>query len=396
MIWGNFAALLLIAISASLVEAGPSTSTSCYTVRVSGTQTRTSSLAAQTRRPAITTCPVVKSTITVTRPRTSTSIVATISTTRVTEDVPPVTQTVTPTIFTVTVPVITVQAPAFTPTQTDFVIETVPGTFTTTSTTFTNPPGPTLPAALPRGTAGDDAEEEDDLLERSEDDGVLDRRAGKRITPDTCDSESQRMRGKRVYCRRVVRFAPTTVAGTRTRTVTVRTTTYPLRTATSTVTAVYTSTVFKSGAAVSITAAPTTSTIVASPITTTSTSTAATVTIKSTILTPQPTLVVSRVRSIFCGPRSRFYRTRFITALESSNQQINFIGLGPGQDCCDAASDIPGAIGFAEFDCAVVQIAATPLENFCVAGNPATVMERDLDGTCDETCISAGLLQCGS
>ncbi|KAE8204281.1 hypothetical protein CF327_g7723, partial [Tilletia walkeri] len=81
MIWSNFAAFLLIAIPASLVEAGPSTSTSCYTVRVSGTQTRTSSLAAQTRRPAITTCPVVKSTTTVARPRTSTSIVVTISTT---------------------------------------------------------------------------------------------------------------------------------------------------------------------------------------------------------------------------------------------------------------------------------------------------------------------------
>ncbi|KAE8224128.1 hypothetical protein CF319_g2928 [Tilletia indica] len=364
MLLSNFATLILVAVSASLVEAGPSTSTSCYTVRISGTQTRTSSLGPQTIRPTITTWPVVKSTITVARPRTSTEVVATISTTRVTENVPAVTQTVTPTIFTVTVPVITEQAPAFTPTQTDFVIETVPGTFTTTSTTFTNPPGPTLPVALPRGVAGEEDGEEDDLQARDENDGVLDRRPGQKITPGNCERESQRLRGKRVYCRRVVRFAPITVAGTRTRTVT--------------------------------TAAATTSTIVASPITTTSTSTAATVTIQSTLLVPQPTEVVSRTRNVFCGPRARFYRSNEIGIVDMALQQLNFISPS-GQDCCDAAADLPGAVGFADFDglCIVVQIKATPLENFCVAGNPATGLTEDSD-ICNETCFLGGRLQCGA
>ncbi|KAE8215858.1 hypothetical protein CF327_g898 [Tilletia walkeri] len=396
MLFSSFATLILVAVSASLVEAGPSTSTSCYTVRISGTQTRTSSLGPQTIRPTITTWPVVKSTITVARPRTSTEVVATISTTRVTENVPAVTQTVTPTIFTVTVPVITEQAPAFTPTQTDFVIETVPGTFTTTSTTFTNPPGPTLPVALPRGVAGEDDGEEDDLQARDEDDGVLDRRPGQKITPENCERESQRLRGKRVYCRRVVRFAPTTVAGTRTRTVTVRTTIRPRVTATSTVTAVYTSTVFQSGTAVSITAAATTSTIVASPITTTSTSTAATVTIQSTLVVPQPTQVVSRTRNVFCGPRARFYRSNEIGIVDLALQQLIFISPS-GQDCCDAAADLPGAVGFADFTglCAVVQIKATPLEDFCVAGSPATGLNEDSD-FCDETCVLGGRLQCGA
>ncbi|KAE8232082.1 hypothetical protein CF326_g2890 [Tilletia indica] len=294
MLLSNFATLILVAVSASLVEAGPSTSTSCYTVRISGTQTRTSSLGPQTIRPTITTWPVVKSTITVARPRTSTEVVATISTTRVTENVPAVTQTVTPTIFTVTVPVITEQAPAFTPTQTDFVIETVPGTFTTTSTTSRIP---------------------------------------------------------------LVQLFPSPYHET---------------------------------------AAATTSTIVASPITTTSTSTAATVTIQSTLLVPQPTEVVSRIRNVFCGPRARFYRSNEIGIVDMALQQLNFISPS-GQDCCDAAADLPGAVGFADFTglCIVVQIKATPLENFCVAGNPATGLTEDSD-ICNETCFLGGRLQCGA
>ncbi|CAD6967154.1 unnamed protein product [Tilletia controversa] len=405
MNWRNLVALLFLASSASLAEGRPSTSTSCNTACVSGTRTRTTSLAPQTRRPTITTCAVVKSTVTVTRRRTSTKVVATISTKLVTRSAPAVTQTVTPTVFAVRVPVVTAQAPAFTPTQTDFTVQPSPGTFTSTSTTFTNPPGPTLPVALPRRAISDEEkseEEDEDVEERNNgfslpEESVLDRRAAMRITPANAKSEASRLKGRDVYCRRIVRLDPTTVAGTRTRTATVSTTVRPQTTITSSITAVATSTVFKGAANILITAAPTTSTIIAIPITVTSTSTAATVTVTSTILTPQPTVVVPLLRNVFCGPRARFYNSDLIGITSFDFHRLNIVATNAGQTCCDAAADIPGAVGFADFSglCLVVQIVATPLEQFCVAGNPATSLLNNIGG-CDATCPIGGLLQCGA
>ncbi|CAD6888250.1 unnamed protein product [Tilletia controversa] len=404
MNWRNLVALLFVASSASLVQARPSTSTSCNTACVSGRGTRTTSLAPQTRRPTVTTCPVVKSTVTVTRRRTSTKVVATISTRLVTRSAPAVTQTVTPTVFAVSVPVVTAQAPAFTPTQTDFTVQPSPGTFTSTSTTFTNPPGPTLPVALPPRAISDEEEEDDDVEERDNgfslpEESVLDRRTAKRITPANVASEVRLLKGREVYCRRIVRLDPKTVAGTRTRTATVSTTVRPRTTITSTVTAVATSTVFNSAANVLITAAPTTSTIVAIPITVTSTSTAATVTVTSTILTPQPTVVVPLLRNVFCGPRARFYNSDLIGTLNGDNQQLNAVPRNAGQTCCDAAADMPGAVGFADFgagNCLLVRITAAPLEQFCVAGNPATGLLTNAGGCDPANCAIGGLLQCGA
>ncbi|CAD6886351.1 unnamed protein product [Tilletia controversa] len=401
MVWGNLVAFVLLASTAALVEAKPTTSTSCYTVRVSGTRTLTSSLPPQTRRPTITTCPVVKSTVTVTRPRTSTNVVSSISTVRVTAAVTSITQTITPTVFTLTVPTITSQAPRFTPTETQILIAPSPGTFTSTTTTFTNPPGPTLAVAPPRRAVGDKAEDDGEIEERDGgcNDGeelVLDRRAGKNITPGNAQSEALRLKGKRVYCRRIVRLDPKTVAGTRTRTATIRTTVRPRTTVTSTVTATATSTVYNTAAGVFVTAAPTTSIIVAPAITVTSTSTAATVTTTSTVLTPQPTLVVPRLRNAFCGPLARPFNSNNFGVSDPTTQQLNFITPSAGQTCCDAAANIPGAVGYDNFNgvCAVVQISGTPTAQFCVAGNPATALVRD--AICDATCSPGGLLQCGA
>ncbi|CAD6981202.1 unnamed protein product [Tilletia controversa] len=366
MVWGNLVAFVLLASTAALVEAKPTTSTSCYTVRVSGTRTLTSSLPPQTRRPTITTCPVVKSTVTVTRPRTSTNVVSSISTVRVTAAVTSITQTITPTVFTLTVPTITSQAPRFTPTETQILIAPSPGTFTSTTTTFTNPPGPTLAVAPPRRAVGDKAEDDGEIEERDGgcNDGeelVLDRRAGKNITPGNAQSEALRLKGKRVYCRRIVRLDPKTVAGTRTRTATIRTTVRPRTTVTSTVTATATSTVYNTAAGVFV-----------------------------------PTLVVPRLRNAFCGPLARPFNSNNFGVSDPTTQQLNFITPSAGQTCCDAAANIPGAVGYDNFNgvCAVVQISGTPTAQFCVAGNPATALVRD--AICDATCSPGGLLQCGA
>ncbi|KAE8249663.1 hypothetical protein A4X13_0g5119 [Tilletia indica] len=399
MMWGNLIALVLIATSASLVEAKPSTSTSCYTVRVSGTRTRTSSLSAQTRRATITTCPVAKTTVTVTRPRTSTDVISTISTVRVTADVTSFTGTVTPTVLTVSVPTVTSQGPVFTPTETRIFITASSGTFTSSYTTFTNPPGPTLGAGIPRRAVGDDAQDDEEIHERDGgcklgEEHVLDRRAGKKITPSNARNEASRLRGKRVYCRKIVRLDPRTVAGTRTKTVTVSTTVRPRTTVTSTFTATSTSTIYNSAVGVLVTAAPTTSTILAPPVTVVSISTAPFVTTTQTFLTPQPTLVVPVFRNTFCGPRARPYNSNLIAIADADTQQLNAITPREGQACCDAAADIPGAVGYSDFGgtCFVVQITAS-LEQFCVPGSPATGLVRD--DTCPATCAPGGYLQCG-
>ncbi|KAK0523013.1 hypothetical protein OC842_006292 [Tilletia horrida] len=411
MNWANLLAVLGLAMTASMAEARPSTSTSCYTVRVSGTRTITSSLAPQTRRPTVTSTPVSKSTVTVTRLRTSTAVVSTVSTVRVTSSFTALTQTITPTQFTVTVPTVTTVAPGFTPTQTDVLITPSPGTFTSTSTTFTAPAGPTLPVALPRraalepaaGEEGEVIEEREGSCKRGEEETAfrpsmkLNRRAaGESVKPGDAKAAARKLRGRRIYCRRIVRLDAVTVRATRTRTVTVKTTVRPRTTTTSTVTAVSTSTFFNTVGGVLVTAAPTTSTITAPAITSTSTPTAATVTTTVTILTPQPTLVVPRQRSLFCGPLARPFNSDLIGVSDATTQELDFVDVPAGEDCCDVGSNIPGAVAYADFggQCIVNRIQPALAGGLCVAGNPATSALLNL--ACGPTCPAGGFLQCGA
>ncbi|KAL9934204.1 hypothetical protein V8E36_006660 [Tilletia maclaganii] len=388
MKWIQLSAMLGLATLASLGDAQPTTSTSCYTVRVSGTRRITSSLPPQTRRP------------TVTRPF------------------------VTPTSFTVTVPLVTTFAPDVTPTVTEFFLTPAPGTVTVTSTTYTVPPGPTLPVVLPPPPppprreieAATDADlerrevvpaepepaqqERDAPCPAGEEEVILDRRAsqqgGDKIDAGSAQAAQRRLRGRRIYCRRIVRLDPITVRATKTRTVTVKTTVRPTTMTTRTIRITSTSSIFSSVFGAVITAAPTTSTITADPVTITSTRTAATTTTTVTILIPQPTVIVPRLRSIYCGPLARPFSSNFIAVGDFSNQALQFIDPpGPEDDCCDAASNIPGALAYSELGgmCVVDTFNTTPQE-LCVAGNPSLFPQ--FNTACTESCYPGGLLQCAA
>ncbi|KAK0548673.1 hypothetical protein OC845_003462 [Tilletia horrida] len=352
----------------------------------------------------LTSTPVVKATVTVQRPRTSTVVTSSTFTNYVNGGTDFVSRTVTPTSFVVTVVTKTSTLPTVTQTLTDILITPSPGTFTSTSTFFTAAPAPTIPPPAVTRRALRDLEPETALEERecsADEELELERRAGQSVGAGNANAAVARLRGRNVFCRRIVRLDPKTVKASRTSTVTVRTTAHPRVTSTSTLVITSTRTIYSSAVGVIVTAAPKTSTISAS-ITVTSTPTAS-VTVKttSTVFGPQPTLVVPQLRNVYCGPLARTFTSDTIGIFDGTQQQLTSPTVPAGSTCCDAAANIPGAIGYADFSgiCFAGVLTANPLSDTCVAGNPATSLIFNIGCTNlspGAQCPVAGQLQCAS